>query len=160
MCYDFSPADKLLADANIQTILGVKGRKWTECNMVVHTALLGDWMTNLAPKVTDILNGGLDVLVYSGDKDFICNWRGGEKWSNEVAWNGHTTYDNTPYVDWKVNGVAAGQLKAYKNLKFLRVFNAGHMVPMNQPENASAMLKDFITGGVLKYESEAETFLH
>lgn len=56
--------------------------------MTVHTALLGDWMLNLAPKVTDILNSGLDTLVYSGDKDFICNWRGGEKWTNEVKWDG------------------------------------------------------------------------
>lgn len=57
--------------------------------MVVHTFLLGDWMLNLAPKVTDILNDGtVDVLVYSGDKDFICNWRGGEAWSDGCKWDG------------------------------------------------------------------------
>lgn len=111
-------------------------------------------MTNLAPKVTEILNAGLDVLVYSGDKDFICNWRGGEAWTNKVDWNSAADYAKVDYADWNVNGKAAGHLKSYKNLKFLRVYDAGHMVPMNQPVNALQMLKEFITGGILKYEKE------
>lgn len=96
--------------------------------------LLGDWMVNLAPKVTDILDGGLDVLVYSGDKDFICNWRGGEAWTHAVNWTGKAGFDALNYTDWKIDAKAnqsAGALKSYKNLKFLRVYEAGHMVPMN-----------------------------
>lgn len=50
-------------------------------------------MTNLSPKVTDILESGLDVLVYSGDKDFICNWRGGEAWTHEVKWSGQSDFN-------------------------------------------------------------------
>jgi len=61
---------------------------------------MGDWIKNLAPKLTDILNEGTEVLVYSGDKDFICNWRGGEKWSNEVAWDGKDEYNKQSYGDW------------------------------------------------------------
>jgi cathepsin A (carboxypeptidase C) len=163
LCYDFSPADEMLHRADIQAILGVSGRSWKECTMSVHTALLGDWMVNLAPKVTDLLNAGIDTLVYSGDKDFIVNWRGGEKWTDEVAWTGHSAYSKVQYQDWNVNGKAAGHLKAYKNLKFLRVYDAGHMVPMDQPTNALAMLKEFITGGVLKNEeivSEDPLYLH
>lgn len=47
-------------------------------------ALLGDWMTDLSSKITGILAKGIDVLAYHGDKDFICNWRGGEAWTNDV----------------------------------------------------------------------------
>ena len=68
--------------------------------MQVHQALLGDWMTDLSPKITDILNAGIDVLVYSGDKDFICNWRGGEAWTNAVDWTGHAAYSKAQYNDW------------------------------------------------------------
>ena len=32
-----------------EDVLGVKGRSWEECNQVVHTALLGDWMLDLSP---------------------------------------------------------------------------------------------------------------
>lgn len=100
-------------------------------------------MKSLSPKVTDLLNAGLDTLVYSGDKDYICNWRGGEKWTNEVPWDSHDEYSQAQYSDWNVNGKAAGQLKTVKNLKFLRVYDAGHMVPMNQPVNALEMLMQF-----------------
>ena len=136
LCYDMSPADNLLLQKDVQKVLGVEGRSWEECNMAVHTALLGDWMVDLSPKVTDLLNAGLDTLVYSGDKDFICNWRGGEKWTHEVDWSGRNDFQAADYADWSVGNKAAGQLKTYKNLKFLRVFDAGHMVPMNQPEAA------------------------
>merc|ERR1712166_1303386 len=60
------------------------------------------------------------------------------------------------YADWNVDGNAAGALKSHKNLKFLRVFDAGHMVPMNQPAAASQMLKEVITGGVLAPEAPKE----
>jgi cathepsin A (carboxypeptidase C) len=106
-------------------------------------------MLDLSSKVTQILNSGLDVLVYSGDKDFICNWRGGEAWTNAVDWEGKDAYLNQTYQDWKVDEKVAGELKSYKNLKFLRVYDAGHMVPMNQPEAALAMLNEFTSGAVL-----------
>ena len=50
--------------------------------------LLGDWVNNLAPQVATLIELGYSVLVYSGDQDFICNWRGGEAWTNAVQWSG------------------------------------------------------------------------
>ena len=102
-------------------------------------------MLDLSPEVTDLLNADYDVLVYSGDKDFICNWRGGEAWTHEVEWNGKADFQANNYTNWNVNEKAAGSLKQNKNLKFLRVFEAGHMVPMNQPEAALQMLNELIT---------------
>jgi len=162
LCYDFSPADNLLNDATVQAVLGVEGRKWEECNQVVHTYLLGDWMTNLGPKVASILDDERDVevLVYSGDKDFICNWRGGEAWTNAIHWSGRKEFRNTDYKTWNVNGNAAGDLKEYGNLKFLRVFDAGHMVPMDQPEVAQVMLDAFLTKAVTAEFFEEPTFIN
>lgn len=50
--------------------------------------LLADWMTNLSPKLTSILEKKINVLAYHGDKDFICNWRGGEAYTNDIKWEG------------------------------------------------------------------------
>ena len=36
-------------------------------------------------------------------------------------------------------------MRQYGDLHFLRVYDAGHMVPMNQPVNALAMLDMLIT---------------
>lgn len=135
LCYDFSPADTMFKDAAILKVLGVEGRSWAECTNDVHMAMLPDYMLDLSDDVGALLNSTLDVLVYSGDKDFICNWRGGEKWTNETNWTGKTSFQKEVYQKWGVNSTdptkSLGALKVYENLKFLRIFDAGHMVPMN-----------------------------
>ena len=147
LCYDFSQSDAFLNRADVQETLGVTGRKWVECDMMVHSYLLGDWMTNLMPQVADLLdNSDVEVLVYSGDKDWICNWRGGEAWTEATKWASKDDFNAAEYVDWNVDGTAAGQMRQHGDLHFLRVYEAGHMVPMNQPENALAMLKMFVSG--------------
>lgn len=32
LCYDFSQSDVFLNEADVQTTLGVEGRKWVECD--------------------------------------------------------------------------------------------------------------------------------
>lgn len=108
--------------------------------------MLGDWLLNLADNMATVLHAGLNVLVYSGDQDFICNWYGGRAWTDAVKWSGQSDFNNATFKEWTVNGKAAGQLKEHDNFRFLRVYNAGHMVPMNQPVNAVAMLQQLITG--------------
>lgn len=145
LCYDFSQSDAFLNRDDVQQVLGVTGRKWVECDQMVHTYLLGDWMNNLMPQVADMLdNSDIEVLVYSGDKDWICNWRGGEAWTEATKWANKEEFNAAEYNDWLVNGTPAGSMRQYGNLHFLRVFEAGHMVPMDQPENALAMLSRFI----------------
>jgi len=92
LCYNMSNADVFLNLPEVQAKLGVSGRKWVECSQEVHTFLLGDWINNLATKVAGILESGLEVLVYSGDKDFVCNWRGGEAWTQAVEWSGQKDF--------------------------------------------------------------------
>lgn len=93
LCYDFSQSDTLMNDATVQKVLGVTGRKWVECDKLVHTFLLGDWMTNLMPQIGSLLdNTDVEVLVYSGDKDWICNWRGGEAWTHATKWKSQADF--------------------------------------------------------------------
>ena len=101
LCYDFSASDVFLNRADVQETLGVSGRKWVECDQMVHTFLLGDWMHNLMPQVGWMLdNTDLEVLVYSGDKDWICNWRGGEAWTHATKWSGQSEFNQATYNTW------------------------------------------------------------
>jgi len=144
LCYDFSLADAYLAQPSVKAALGVTGHDWTDCATAVHLLLLGDWMTNLDVHIPDLLANGYNVLVYSGMLDYICNWRGGDSWTSKLPWSGQQNFNKQNDTTWHVSGQPAGYAKAYQGFTFLKVLNAGHMVPMDQPKNALDMLKRFI----------------
>lgn len=56
------------------------------CNVKVYESLLGDWDVSQNSDVAFLLGIGVNVLVYNGDKDFICNWRGGDAWTYHLQW--------------------------------------------------------------------------
>lgn len=49
LCYNFDNLDKFLATEAVETFLNSKDRMsgFSDCNMAVHSFLLGDWMTSL-----------------------------------------------------------------------------------------------------------------
>ena len=60
---------------------------------------------------------------------------------------GHDQFSNMEDHDWMVQGDKAGSARSWNGFTFLQVNNAGHMVPMDQPVNALAMVETFINGG-------------
>lgn len=91
-----------------------------------------------------LLDSGMPVLVYNGDKDYICNKNGAEAWTNGLVWAGQKTLQNAAYEPWQIDGKVVGQTKRSHNLTVVQVFEAGHMVPMDQPEVALALINQFI----------------
>lgn len=152
LCYDFDNMTKFIEREDVRAELGVGKRSWTQCNMFVHTLMLGDWVNNLQGAVANLLENNVNVLVYSGDKDWICNWRGGENWTNSLNWSQKSEWSKAEYKKWNVDGKAAGEYKNVRNLSFLRIYEAGHMVPMDQPEAALSMLDNFT--GAAKAENK------
>jgi cathepsin A (carboxypeptidase C) len=144
LCYNFDKLDKFIARKDVREELGVFNRSWSSCNMIVHTFMLGDWIKNMQSATVNLLENKIKVLVYSGDKDFICNWRGGEAWTHNLEWEGAEEFKSIEYNKWNVNDNASGEFKNVGNLTFLRVYEAGHMVPMDQPEIALEMLNQFL----------------
>lgn len=143
LCYDFSKAESFLKQDKVLKALNTTGRDWSDCNMVVHTFMLGDWLVDLSDKVSYLIDSKVKVLVYSGDKDFICNWRGGEAWTNQVKWDKQSEFQGANYTVYQdAAGNKIGEYKKVDNFVFLRVYDAGHMVPMDQPRNAQTMIHD------------------
>ncbi|OQS03092.1 serine protease family S10 [Thraustotheca clavata] len=149
MCYDFSPIEKFLNLPSTLKKLHIsdKSSKWQSCNMAVHAAFSYDWMRNFDDLVTPMVENGIDVLVYAGDADFIVNWMGCKAWTVALDWKYQKQFAGQEDIDWLVNGKKAGKVRSVQGLTFLQVFDAGHMVPMNQPENSLAMLQEFIKDG-------------
>jgi len=147
LCYDFSDADTYLNSAEVKAGLGAKSNiEWVDCATQVHLLLLDDWVGNFAIDIPIVLAQNISVLVYSGTNDFICNYIGGSRWLSVMKWPGQNAYNSAPDVDWIVNNKVAGQSKSVPGLTFLKVYDAGHMVPMDQPLNSLAMVLQFISG--------------
>ncbi|KAI9825090.1 MAG: hypothetical protein M1832_001410 [Thelocarpon impressellum] len=93
----------------------------------------GDMLEELAY----VLDSGIKVALMYGDRDYSCNWIGGEAASVAV---GHAAADGfraAGYADLMVNDThRGGAVRQHGNLSFSRVFQAGHQVPAYQPEAA------------------------
>jgi len=66
-------------------------------------------------------------------------------WTDQLEWSGQSEFQNLNYTILGNNG----EYKTYQNFTFYKVFNAGHMVPMDQPATALDMLYRFINTGNL-----------
>jgi carboxypeptidase C (cathepsin A) len=152
LCYDFSAPTEWLDSDTTRSALGVtsKSAKWASCNMQVNQQFSSDWMKTQEATVPPLLEAGIRVLIYAGDADFICNWMGNKAWVEALPWAGHAAFAAADDHDWNVGGAKAGTARSATStgtLTFLQVNGAGHMVPMDQPVNALAMVNTFTSGG-------------
>eukprot|EP00440_Ansanella_granifera_P039442 gb/GFBE01042789.1/.p1 GENE.gb/GFBE01042789.1/~~gb/GFBE01042789.1/.p1 ORF type:complete len:477 (+),score=151.22 gb/GFBE01042789.1/:1-1431(+) len=145
LCYDFTQVTDFLNNEETQKQLGVS-KKWGSCNRVVNMAFQGDWMKNYQTQIPDMLAAGIQVLVYAGDVDYICNWLGNKKWTLAMDWPHKDDFNAAEDADYMVDGKAAGKLRKASGFHFMQVYQAGHMVPMDQPAVALQMLNDFAEG--------------
>ncbi|MED6160901.1 hypothetical protein PIB30_055545 [Stylosanthes scabra] len=68
------------------------------------------------------------------------------RWVDAMKWSGQEKFGAAPTTQFVVNGSQAGSLKSYGPLAFLKVSEAGHMVPMDQPKAALEMLTRWMKG--------------
>ncbi|KAK2766046.1 hypothetical protein FQN54_007561 [Arachnomyces sp. PD_36] len=108
-----------------------------------------------------ILDSGIKVALVYGDRDYACNWIGGEKVSLEVEYSDSSSFRDAGYADIQTNSsYVGGQVRQYGNFSFSRVYQAGHEVPAYQPDTAyeifhRAMFNyDIATGEISTTENE------
>ncbi|OMO82857.1 Peptidase S10, serine carboxypeptidase [Corchorus capsularis] len=146
LCYDFSDVETFLNQKSVRDALGVGEIEFVSCSSVVYEAMILDWMKNLEVGIPALLEDGIKVLIYAGEYDLICNWLGNSKWVHAMKWSGQKEFGAAPTVPFVVDGSEAGQLKSHGPLAFLKVHDAGHMVPMDQPKASLQMLQSWMQG--------------
>ena len=92
-------------------------------------------------RLAGLLARGVRVGFLYGDRDYICNWFGGEAVSLAVAQEAGGDYaarfPAAGYAKIVVNdSYVGGLVRQYANLSFSRIFQAGHSVAFYQPETA------------------------
>ena len=149
LCYDFSPIGKFLNQKSTREALGVGNRKWETCNMEVHEKMMGDWMRDYEPFIPEMLENGVRGMIYAGESDFICNFAGNLDWTRRMEWSGGAEFAkkfSSPFVIDGEKGWTGGEViqNDDKRFSFVKVSQAGHMVPLDQPKVAQEMLRRFV----------------
>ncbi|KAI1133194.1 carboxypeptidase S1 [Nemania abortiva] len=163
-CYlDPVPANQYLyylADEQVRDALGVPVN-YTDISNAVGAAfnLTGDYARrNPRGYLEDIallIDSGIQVTMVYGDRDYACNWIGGERVSLGVSYSQSDSFRLAGYANITIDGPdPVGQVRQHGRFSFTRVYQSGHMVPSYQPRVAYNILhramqgKDIATGSI------------
>jgi carboxypeptidase D len=121
---------------------------WKECSGTVS----GSFTTRNSKPSIDLLPGLLEkmpIILFSGDKDLICNHIGTENIISSMSWNGAKGMETSPGVtaprrDWTFEDEPAGLYQTARNLTYIRFYNSSHMVPFDYPRRTRDMLDRFM----------------
>jgi carboxypeptidase D len=125
---------------------------WTECNNQVNFAFDASHSEPSKALLPRLLEH-MPIVLFSGDKDLICNHIGTENLISNMSWNGgfgmEVNGQTAPIREWSMDGEPAGQYQEARNLTYLKFYNSSHMVPFDYPKRARDML-DRVIGGDIK----------
>jgi hypothetical protein len=100
---------------------------------------------SVVPYMAELLDAGIPLLVYNGDRDMTTNMVGTELALNAMEWSGKKDWLDAKRGLWMTNNYESGWAKELGPLSFVVVYNSGHMVPYNQPKPGLDLVTRFIT---------------
>ncbi|RKP03158.1 hypothetical protein CXG81DRAFT_3233, partial [Caulochytrium protostelioides] len=112
---------------------------WRECNDDVGGALAHDTSAPASTLLPYILSK-TKVTLFNGDRDLICAWFGSWYMAGNLTWNGARGLADADRYDWYLDGRLVGWKASARNLTYITVHNASHMVPLDLPDVALEIL--------------------
>ncbi|EIM83602.1 serine carboxypeptidase [Stereum hirsutum FP-91666 SS1] len=162
LCYrEMGWVETWMNDPKNKAALGVNpDRTFESCNMEVNQNFMyqGDGMHNSAALLPELINDGVRLLVYAGNADAMCNYMGNEAWMSALEHDFHSEFAASEATKWVTTetGRVSGQVRSAGggefgagNVTFVEVFEAGHMVPFDQPEAALDLISRWINDASL-----------
>jgi cathepsin A (carboxypeptidase C) len=136
-----------LNQKKVMDAIGAEVSDYESCNTDINRNFLfqGDWSKPFHRLVPDLIKK-LPVLIYAGDADYICNWLGNKAWSEALEWPGKQGFNDAKLKDLTLDDDSYGQVKSSANFTFMRIYQAGHMVPFNQPAASLDFFNRWIDG--------------
>lgn len=151
---DLTVVTPFLNNDEVKSDLNLKNHKsWKECNGRVGNHFSAQNSLPAVHLLPDILKE-IKVVLFNGNRDIICNYIGTENMIKKLTWNGDKGFNNNDEViDWIHDEKVSGYIKSSRNLTFVNVFDASHMVPFDIPERSRALM-DLIYGNFDEVEQE------
>ncbi|OKL57635.1 hypothetical protein UA08_07173 [Talaromyces atroroseus] len=152
-------SDGFFNTAWVQEALGVPVN-FTSNSNAVYSAFesTGNGLISRSTSMEDfafIMERGVKVNLIHGDRDYLCNWMGGENVSLSINHENSAAFSSSGYEGVVTNNTyIGGVVRQQGHLSFTRVFEAGHEVPAYQPETMFKIFsrimnsKDIATGKV------------
>ncbi|SMN18078.1 similar to Saccharomyces cerevisiae YGL203C KEX1 Protease involved in the processing of killer toxin and alpha factor precursor [Maudiozyma saulgeensis] len=157
---DVSYVAQFFGDKNVRDALNINeewaAENWIECRKDVMNHMSNKGSKPSIEFLPGLLERGLNVVLFNGDKDLICNNRGITDMIKSMKWGDQLGFsDNAENYDWifrqqtkRDTDVAAGYVVYDRNLTFISVYNASHMVPHDKPVISTGIV-DIILDNVL-----------
>ncbi|KAI9574319.1 Alpha/Beta hydrolase protein [Boletus coccyginus] len=120
-----------------------KSENWVECHGRVGNEMRSGPSASSITLLPSVIER-IPVLLFAGDQDYICNYMGIEKMIDAMTWNGEKGLGTAQTEPWTVAGTPAGTWVSSRNLTYVKVFNASHMVPYDVPDVAHDMILRFM----------------
>ena len=123
------------------TAIHAKSEDWLEC----RDNILDDSKSRPSYHLLQgLLDSNVDVLLYAGDLDLICNYMGIEDMLASIF----------PKADKTIRMRELDEIHDFNNgLAYMRIYNASHMVPFDNPKGGLGVL-DYMLERSVKKESE------
>ncbi|KAM0228927.1 hypothetical protein ACHAPO_010334 [Fusarium lateritium] len=134
-----------LQRADVQKAVGAR-INYTDNGGAVAIRTSGDDAKSFLDELSRIVRDGVQVLIWAGDSDYVCNWLGTKRVADTVDWPKKEIFFQTELQPYTVDGVQKATFKSVENLHFVRVFNAGHNVGWYQPDTSQQLITQFISG--------------
>lgn len=140
-----------LTNAAVVKAIGAKST-YQECPSGPYNKFsnTGDDSRSFISTLSTVVQTGIQVVIWAGDADQICNWFGGLASANAITYSGSSKFNAAGVANYTVAGVSSGTFKNVGNLSWLRVFGAGHEVPYYQPATALQVFKQTMGKTALK----------
>lgn len=145
-------ATQFLNKPEVIEAVGSEVESYGSCNWDVNRdfMLTGDWMKPFYRLTANVLEH-IPFLIYVGDADFICNWLGIHEWTERLEWKHKEDFNKVDlgalkFPEGKMDGAEYGRVKTSHNFTFIQIYEAGHMVPHDQPEAANDFFNRWLGG--------------
>lgn len=129
------------------------GQRFQECTDPPYNALSYLDGKGIVPDLVEILEhpDNVELLFFNGIMDMVCNHVGNEKALEHLPWKHQADFNTAKRYAWMApnegKGMVSGYMREFKNLMFLKIMDAGHMVPLDVPNVAFEMMKTFVYKG-------------
>ncbi|XAR56963.1 Carboxypeptidase D [Bertholletia excelsa] len=143
-CYS-QHTDKYFNRQDVQTALHSNTRgnsqvKWQVCSDYIFGSYIFN-ISSVLPIYTKLIRGGLKIWIYSGDTDGRVPIIGSRYCVEALG-----LPLKSPWRTWYHDHQVGGRIVEYEGLTLVTVRGAGHLVPLNKPSEALALIHSYLSG--------------